>query len=260
MNRQNTRASNPSRGRRRLLAFCLLPLVMLAAACRQDMHDQPKYKPLRESILFRDGRSSRPLVEGTVARGFLREDSEYYTGKVGQNPQASAPAAQPMGATGTTTDTQRVASSQTGQEAQAGTAPAATGEFAGFTPTFPIPIDRAAIDRGQERFNIFCAVCHGQLGDGNGMIPKRGYRQPPTYHQDRLRRAPVGYIFDVATNGFGAMPDYAAQISVDDRWKIVAYIRVLQLSQQGTSADVPAGQKIGIPAEAEGEQKQGEHK
>jgi mono/diheme cytochrome c family protein len=265
MNRQNTRASNRSRRRRRLLAFCLLPLAMLAAACRQDMHDQPKYKPLRESILFRDGRSSRPLVEGTVARGFLREDSEYYTGKVGQNPQGAAAAAQPMGATGTTADTQRVASSQTGQEAQAGTAPAATapaaiGEFAGFTTTFPIPIDRAAIDRGQERFNIFCAVCHGQLGDGNGMIPKRGYRQPPTYHQDRLRRAPVGYIFDVATNGFGAMPDYASQISVDDRWKIVAYIRVLQLSQQGTSADVPAGQKIGIPAEAEGEQKQGEHK
>ncbi|HKP12166.1 MAG TPA: cytochrome c, partial [Blastocatellia bacterium] len=133
------------------------------------------------------------------------------------------------------------------------------GEFAGYTTTFPFPIDKAALDRGQERFNIFCAVCHGRLGDGNGMIPKRGYRQPPSYHQDRLRQAPVGYIFDVATNGFGAMPDYSAQISVDDRWKIVAYIRVLQLSQQGTTADLPPGQKVGVPAEGEGEQKQGEH-
>jgi hypothetical protein len=91
------------------------------------------------------------------------------------------------------------------------------------------------------------------------MIVRRGYKQPPTYHQDRLRQAPAGYIFDVISNGFGAMPDYAAQIPVDDRWKIVAYVRALQLSQQGTTADVPPGQKIGIPAEAEGEQKQGEH-
>ena len=266
MNRQNTKRSKRQRRRQLLFAFCLLPFACLSAACRQDMHDQPKYKPLRESILFRDGRSSRPLVEGTVARGFLREDGEYYTGKVNPNAgsqtsaQGTAPGTQPMGNTGTTADTQRVAASETGQTAQAGTAPQATGEFAGFTTTFPIPIDRAAIDRGQERFNIYCAVCHGRLGDGQGMIPKRGFRQPPTYHQDRLRRAPVGYLFDVATNGFGAMPDYASQISVDDRWKIVAYIRVLQLSQQGTTADVPPGQKIGIPAEAEGEQKQGEHK
>ena len=133
------------------------------------------------------------------------------------------------------------------------------GEFAGFTTMFPFPIDRAALDRGEERFNIYCSVCHGRLGDGQGMIAKRGYKQPPTYHQDRLRQAPVGYIFDVISNGFGAMPDYAAQIPVDDRWKIIAYVRALQLSQQGTTADVPPGQKIGIPAEAEGEQKQGEH-
>jgi mono/diheme cytochrome c family protein len=233
------------------------------------MHDQPKYKPLRESIMFRDGRASRPLPEGVVARGFLRDDSEYYTGKVGQSPSNGLMGTQPMGETGTTSDTQRTAAglNPTGQQTQAGTgqgaqaaAPAATGEFAGYTTTFPFPIDKAALDRGQERFNIYCAVCHGRLGDGNGMIPKRGYRQPPTYHQDRLRNAPVGYIFDVVTNGFGAMPDYSAQIPVDDRWKIVAYIRVLQLSQQGTTADVPPGQKVGIPAEGEGEQKQGEHK
>ena len=228
------------------------------------MHDQPKYKPLRERVLFRDSRSARPLVEGTVARGYLREDSEYYTGKIGQGGTPSAaPGTQPMGATGTTADTQRVAASTAGQTAQAGTSQAGAsqggaGEFAGYTTPFPFPIDRAALERGQERFNIFCAVCHGRLGDGNGMIPKRGYRQPPSYHQDRLRQAPVGYIFDVATNGFGAMPDYSQQISVDDRWKIVAYVRALQLSQQGTTADVPPGQKIGVPTEGEGEQKQGE--
>jgi mono/diheme cytochrome c family protein len=252
-----------------------LLFAFLSAACRQDMHDQPKYKPLRESALFRDTRSARPLVEGTVARGYLREDSEYYTGKIGQGGTSNAaPGTQPMGETGTAADTQRVAASTTSQIAQAGTSqtgtaqtgasqtgasPGGTGEFTGYTTTFPFPIDRAALDRGQERFNIFCSVCHGRLGDGNGMIPKRGYRQPPSYHQDRLRQAPVGYIFDVVTNGFGAMPDYSQQISVDDRWKIVAYLRALQLSQQGTPADVPAGQKIGIPTEAEGEQKQGEH-
>ncbi|HEY9232722.1 MAG TPA: hypothetical protein VIS78_11270, partial [Blastocatellia bacterium] len=189
MNRQNINASNCRRRGRLLLAVCLLPLAILSAACRQDMHDQPKYKPLRESILFRDDRSARPLVEGTVARGFLREDSEYYTGKVGANApggsqtsaQGTPPGTQPMGNTGTPADAQRAGASETGQTAQAGTAPQATGEFAGFTTTFPMPIDRAAIDRGEERFNIFCAVCHGRLGDGGGMIPKRGFRQPPTY-------------------------------------------------------------------------------
>jgi mono/diheme cytochrome c family protein len=269
-------AISSSRHRRRhlLFAVCLLLFAFLSAACRQDMHDQPKYKPLRESPLFRDSRSARPLVEGVVARGFLRDDSEYYTGKLGQGQAAGAAGAQPtgaqpMGATGTTTDTQRVSTSASNQTSPAGTSPtgtspvspspAGTGEFAGYTALFPFPIDRAALDRGEERFNIYCSVCHGRLGDGQGMIVKRGYRQPPTYHQDRLRQAPAGYIFDVITNGFGAMPDYAAQIPVDDRWKIVAYVRALQLSQQGTAADVPPGQKIGIPSEAEAEQKQGEH-
>ena len=251
---QHTRSSNRHRRRHLLFAVCLLPFALLSAACRQDMHDQPKYKPLRESPLFRDSRSARPLVEGVVARGFLRDDSEYYTGRIGQGQAASATGAQPMGATGTATDTQRTAAGTSSQPS-----PAGTGEFAGFTTMFPFPIDRAALDRGEERFNIYCSVCHGRLGDGQGMIAKRGYKQPPTYHQDRLRQAPVGYIFDVITNGFGAMPDYAAQISVDDRWKIIAYVRALQLSQQGTTADVPPGQKIGIPSEAEGEQKQGEH-
>ena len=215
----------------------------MSAACRQDMHDQPKYKPLRESSLFTDQRSARPLVAGTVARGYLREDSELYTGKLSDAAVTTAGGSAPVAV-------------------PAGNAPAQVpaASYAGFTTTFPFPIDKAGLDRGQERFNIFCSVCHGKLGDGEGMIPKRGYRQPPTYHQDRLRQAPVGYLFDVVTNGFGAMPDYAEQISPEDRWKIIAYIRTLQFSQQGTMADVPPGNTVGVPAQPEGEPKQGEHK
>src|SRR5678809_1220846 len=98
--------------------------------------------------------------------------------------------------------------------------------------------------RGQERFDIFCSPCHGRTGQGDGMVVRRGYRRPPSYHQDRLREAPVGHFFDVITNGFGAMPDYASQIAAADRWAIVAYIRALQLSEDASSADVPAGQKV----------------
>src|SRR5437762_2945753 len=100
-----------------------------------------------------------------------------------------------------------------------------------------VPVNAETLARGRERFNIYCAPCHSRLGDGNGMVPQRGYKHPPTYHQDRLRKAPLGYFFDVMTNGFGAMPDYAAQIPPDDRWRIVAYIRALQLSQNAGQAD-----------------------
>jgi len=110
----------------------------------------------------------------------------------------------------------------------------------------PFPITEADLARGHERFNIYCAPCHSRLGDGNGMVPQRGYKHPPTYHQDRLRKAPLGYFFDVMTNGYGVMPDYAAQVSPEDRWRIVAYIRALQLSQNATVADA-AGEKIPSP-------------
>jgi mono/diheme cytochrome c family protein len=106
--------------------------------------------------------------------------------------------------------------------------------------TFPFAITRDDLDRGEQRFNIYCSPCHGRTGEGNGMVVQRGYRQPPTYHQDRLRQVPVGYFFDVISNGFGVMPDYRAQIPVADRWRIVAYIRALQLSHNATAADVPA--------------------
>ena len=106
--------------------------------------------------------------------------------------------------------------------------------------TFPFAITKADLDRGEERFNIYCSPCHGRTGDGNGMAVQRGFKQPPTYHQDRLRQVPVGYFFDVITNGFGQMPDYRDQVPTDDRWRIVAYIKALQLSQNATAADIPA--------------------
>jgi len=171
--------------------------LIVVSACRQDLHDQPKYVPLRESTFFGDGRSARPLVEGTVARGHLRDDALLYTGRVGK------------------------------EDATA----------------FPFPIDARVLARGRERFDIFCSPCHGRTGQGDGMVVRRGYRRPPSYHQDRLREAPVGHFFDVITNGFGAMPDYASQIAAADRWAIVAYIRALQLSEHATLADVPAGER-----------------
>ena len=100
---------------------------------------------------------------------------------------------------------------------------------------FPFPVDDAVMARGRERYDIFCSPCHGRTGDGDGMVVQRGYRRPPSFHIDRLRQAPPGHFFDVITNGFGAMPDYAAQIPVRDRWAIVAYIRALQLSQHATA-------------------------
>jgi mono/diheme cytochrome c family protein len=111
----------------------------------------------------------------------------------------------------------------------------------------PFPVTQQVLARGQERYNIFCAPCHSRVGDGNGMIVQRGFRAPPSYHTDRLRNAPLGYFYDVISNGFGAMPEYASQVPPRDRWDIVAYIRALQLSQHATVADVPSGQKVPSP-------------
>lgn len=169
-----------------------------AAACRQDMHDQPKYIPLRPSNFFGDGRSQRPLIAGTIARGHLNDDAALYTG---------------MGADGK---------------------PVAT---------FPFAVTKQVIERGQNRYNVYCTPCHDRLGNGDGMIVRRGYRKPPSYHIDRLRQVPDGYIFDVISNGFGAMPDYSAQLDTNDRWAVVAYVRALQLSQNATVNEVPAAER-----------------
>ena len=173
------------------VVYCLLSIFI--AACQQQMADQPRYDPLSPSTFFGDGRSARPLVEGTVARGRLRNDEHFYTGK----------------------------------------------EQGRLVDTFPVPVTRSVLARGQERFNIFCSPCHDRIGNGQGMVVRRGNRAPPSYHIDRLREAPLGHFFQVMTNGFGVMPDYAQQVSPEDRWAIVAYIRALQLSQHARLVDVP---------------------
>ena len=115
------------------------------------------------------------------------------------------------------------------------TGPLVTGKMNGVdVDGYPFPVTAAVMNRGQERYNIYCTPCHGRLGDGNGMIPARGYRRPPSYHTDALRTAKNGHFFDVMTNGFGAMPSYAPQVPVQDRWAIVAYIRALQLAHNAT--------------------------
>ena len=119
-----------------------------------------------------------------------------------------------------------------------------------FLNTIPLPVTRAMLERGQQRYNIYCSPCHGELGDGNGMIAKRGFKIPANLHNDRLRQAPPGYLFQVISNGYGAMPDYSNQIPhVEDRWGIVAYIRALQLSRNATAADMPPEErsKLGLP-------------
>jgi mono/diheme cytochrome c family protein len=118
-----------------------------------------------------------------------------------------------------------------------------------FVLQIPLPLDDGLLRRGQERFDIYCSPCHGRTGDGRGMIVVRGFRQPPSYHQDRLRQAPAGHFFDVMTHGFGAMPRYGPQIPPRDRWAIVAYIRALQLSQNATLQDVPASERAQLTQE-----------
>jgi mono/diheme cytochrome c family protein len=182
--------------------LALLLGVLCTTACRQDMHNQPRYKPLAATAFFDDGRASRPAIDDTVARGQLHLDPARYTGKE-------------------------------------------NGKDIDF---FPIQITAADIARGQQRFDIFCSPCHGRLGDGHGMIVSRGLRQPPSYHDARLVNAPVGHFFDVMTNGYGAMYSYASRVPVDDRWRIAAYIRALQLSQNASpelaaAGAVPGGQQ-----------------
>src|SRR5688572_14976461 len=154
------------------------------------MHDTPRYEAYERSEFFGDERSMRPQVEGTVARGQLREDTALFAGKTG----------------------------------------------AAFVARVPMAVTPAFVQRGRQRFEIYCAPCHGVAGRGDGIVVRRGLRAPSSFHVDRLRAQPDGYFFDVITSGFGAMPDYAAQVPVADRWAIVAYLRALQLSQHASFA------------------------
>jgi len=130
-----------------------------------------------------------------------------------------------------------------------------TGKEGGqFVTQFPLEVDRALLERGRERFGIYCAVCHAATGEGDGMVVRRGFRRPPSYHIQRLRDAPPGHFFDVITNGFGAMPRFADRIEPQDRWAIVAYVQALQLSRNASIEDVPADERSSLeesqPAEA----------
>ncbi len=124
-----------------------------------------------------------------------------------------------------------------------------TGKVNGqLAETFPFAITRADLERGRQRYNIYCTPCHGYVGDGAGMIVQRGLKPPPSFHIERLQKLPAGHFFDVMTNGLGAMQDYSAQVSVEDRWRIAAYVRALQLSQNATLADAPAGERQKLEA------------
>jgi mono/diheme cytochrome c family protein len=158
------------------------------------MHDAPRFTALQQNPFYADQRSSRQLIEGTVARGQLRDNDIFYTGMTAPNTPVAL---------------------------------------------IPMAVTRETVERGHDRFNVYCAPCHGRTGEGNGMIVQRGYKQPPSLHDGRLRGSGAGYFYDVMTRGFGQMPDYAAQLTPKDRWAVVAYIRALQLSQNATLADVP---------------------
>jgi len=184
--------------RKHAIAVCALTASGLLAGCRQDMQDQPKFIPQRGSDFFADGRSARPQVANTVARGQLHEDAYFYTGLVD------------------------------GKEGN----------------SMPFPVTMQVLQRGQERFNIYCTPCHSRVGNGAGMIVQRGYRPAGNFHTPRLMAAPLGHFFSVITHGYGAMPEYAAQVAPQDRWAVVAYIKALQLSQNAKPGDAPAGARI----------------
>lgn len=173
-------------------------MLALAAGCRQDMQNQPRMFPQRGSSLFADGRSVRPQVEHTVARGQLYENDYFYTGLIN------------------------------GKEAD----------------MMPFPVTMQVLARGQERFNVYCTPCHSRVGNGLGMIVERGYKPAGNLHDPRRLAEPLSHYFYVMTNGYGAMPDYKAQVAPADRWAIAAYIRALQLSENAKLSDVPAGTQV----------------
>jgi hypothetical protein len=184
-------SASPRSSARGLSAAGIFAAAFFFAGCslKQDMALQPKNRPLSPSDFFNDGRSERPLLENTVARGSVAEN-------------------------------EMVVSKE--------------------STSFPLPVDQELLERGENRYKIFCTPCHGLQGDGNGMVVLRGMKHPPSYHADRLRQVSNGYIYDVITNGFGAMLSYSAQIPPRDRWAIVAYVRALQLSRNAKVADLPA--------------------
>jgi mono/diheme cytochrome c family protein len=174
----------------------LIPTVAALACalgCRQDMQDQPKYKPLAVSSFFADGRAARPVPSGTIAVDDVDQDPALGTGVV-------------------------------------------NGEFVN---SIPLRVDVSLLERGHDRYDIYCSPCHARTGDGHGMIAQRGFKIPADLSSERVRNAPPGYLYAVIANGYGAMPDYSYQLSEHDRWAVVAYIRALELSRQTSISDAP---------------------
>ncbi|HVG32914.1 MAG TPA: cytochrome c [Pyrinomonadaceae bacterium] len=243
---QSAVGSQQSAISRRRRAFCCLLLaaycLLFITGCRQDMQDQPRYEAYEASKFFKDGLSSRTPVEGTVPRGYLQDDLHLYTGKKSAGGQSqSARGASTSSSAGTQTGTSNSGAGSAGSTAGTGAQGGGGGSSAAMFPddvdTFPFPVTREVVERGRERYQIFCSMCHGATGAGDGMIVRRGYKQPPSYFTEDLRNAPVGHFFDVITNGWGSMPRYSQQIPAQDRWAIIAYIRALQLSHPATEPD-----------------------
>lgn len=209
-----------------LLRLGACAVLLSLTACIQKMENQPYYRPLRASEFFTDGRSARPLVKGTVARGHLHLDRHLYSGKKkGTNHWLQT--ASLLGTIPTNPYASLAAYRNNNPEVD----------------DFPFAINLDVLQRGKERYEIYCSMCHGYSGHGNGMIYQRGYAKPPSYHTERLRQEPVGHYFDIITNGYGAMPEYSYLVKAEDRWAIIAYIRALQLSQHASLQDVPEKQR-----------------
>ncbi|MET0625625.1 MAG: cytochrome c [Pyrinomonadaceae bacterium] len=261
------------RAARLLLALTLAALPFALAGCRQDMQDQPRYEYYEpgDKKFFADGASSRPSVEGTVPRqpGEYRDREDYFfTGRAagqaagGAGAQMGAGAAVPGVASGLSTGAQAGASTQVRGNVSGGVPGAREATATGGPDNFPVNIDEAALKRGRERFQIYCSACHGMTGEGDGLITRRGFQRPPSFYDDRLQEGvtPASHFFDVITNGWGAMPDYASSVTPEDRWKIIAYLRALQLSRRLKLEDlspeeqnrVRAGAQPGGPAHGQG--------
>lgn len=183
--------------------------LLVLAGCRQEMADQPRYEAYEAAGMFSDSTIMRQPVEGTVSRDSELERRYRPSHQHGSYPLQQADGHEPAG-----------------------------------TNDFPIPITADVLERGRNRFNIYCSPCHGQVGDGLGIIVERGLRKPPSFHTERLRNAPSSHFYEVITNGFGAMYSYASRVKPADRWAITAYIRALQLSQNANVADVPVDSNI----------------
>ena len=216
----------------RLRVCFLLLTICVTAGCRHDMQDQPKMKPYRGTTFYADRLSARQPIEGTIPRGFLRTDTELFTGKKSRT--TAGPGTQAI----------------VGQQQAA--APGQDNSFPDDIDYFPIPVTDEVVKRGRSRYDIFCSACHGFTGNGDGMIVRRGFRRAASFNDDRLRQAPVGHFFDAITNGWGAMPSYASQIPVQDRWAIVAYIRALQESQRNQTTPTASPSPTASPTPTPG--------